>query len=297
MRLLQRCLLLMLMWPLTALSAGDIVLTAAQDTASVRGFVQALRQQRPADRVRFVPVAELPAPVRLAPATRLVLLDTAALDWRLSQADGPPALALRITRVQAERRLGGVRPAYLSLLWSDPPLARQLRLTHYLLPQARRIGVLYAEHSSFLLEELRQAARPLGLKIVAQAWPDPRDNRPLQAVLKNSDVLLGLDDLQLYNPHTAKNLLLSSYARQVPLIGPNAGFVRAGGLASTLSDQQDWLAVLTRLLDQPPAQWPRERYPEHFRVTGNRQVARALGIEAIDPAAAQQAVAAGEIHP
>lgn len=297
MRLLRVCLLLVLAWPLAALSAADIVLTAGQGDAAVRDFVQALRTQRPADTVRFVPVAELPAPHLLKAGTRLILLDSAALDWRLTEAAGPPALALRVTRVQADRRLGGLRPAYLSLLWSDPPLTRQLRLTHYLLPQARRIGVLYAEHSRFLLDELRQAARPLGLEIVAQAWPDPRDNRPLQAVLKDSDVLLGLDDPQLYNPHTAKNLLLSSYARQVPLIGPNAGFVRAGGLASTLSDQQDWLAVLDRLLDQPPAQWPRERYPEHFRVIGNPQVARALGIEAIDPVAAQQAVAAGETHP
>lgn len=297
MRLLQRCLLVLLLWPLTALSSGDILLTGAQDTVAVRDFVDALRMQRPTDQVRFVPVAELPAPSRLKPGTRLVLLDTTALDWRLAQAAGPPALALRITRVQADRRLGGIRPAYLSLLWSDPPLTRQLRLIHYLLPQARRIGVLYAEHSRFLLDELRQAARPLGLEVVAQAWPDPRDNRPVQAVLQGSDVLLGLDDQQLYNPHTAKNLLLSSYARQIPLIGPNAGFVRAGGLASTLSDQQDWLAVLDRLLDQPPAQWPRERYPEHFRVIGNPQVARALGIEAIDPHAAQRAVAAGETHP
>ncbi|WP_420801201.1 ABC transporter substrate-binding protein [Pseudomonas brassicae] len=297
MRLLRHCLLLMLMWPLTALCAGDIVLTAAQGSTAVRDFVEALRKQRPADQVRFVRVAQLPAPDRLKADTRLILLDTAALDWRLTQAAGPPALALRVTRVQADRRLGGLRPAYLSLLWSDPPLSRQLRLIHYLLPQARRIGVLYAEHSSFLLDELRRAARPLGLEVVAQAWPDTRDSRPVQAVLKDSDVLLGLDDTQLYNPHTAKNLLLSSYARQVPLIGPNAGFVRAGGLASTLSDQQDWLAVLERLLDQPPALWPREHYPEHFRVIGNAQVARALGIEAIDPVAAQQAVAAGEIHP
>lgn len=296
MVLLRVCLLLLLAWPSAALPAGEILLSAAQGTAGVRGFVEALRAQRPTDKVRFVPVAELPAAQRIKPGTRLILLDLAALDWRLQQTGGPPTLALRVSRVQAERRLGQQRPSYLSLLWSDPQPARQLRLTRYLLPQARRIGVLYTEHSRFLLDELRQAAHALNLQIVDRHWPDPRDNRPLQAVLKNSDVLLGLDDPLLYNAKTAKSLLLSSYAQQVPLIGPNAGFVRAGGLASTLSDQQDWLAVVGRLLDQSPANWPRALYPERFRVAGNPQVARALGIETIDPVAAQRAVAAGETH-
>lgn len=81
------------------------------------------------------------------------------------------------------------------------------------------------------------------------------------------------------------------------LIGPNAGFVKAGALASTLSDQDDWLAVLERLLNQAPSRWPRTLYPDHFNVLGNQQVARALGIEAIDPSAAALALAEGESTP
>jgi ABC-type uncharacterized transport system substrate-binding protein len=92
---------------------------------------------------------------------------------------------------------------------------------------------------------MRQAALPLGLEVVTERWDNTHDSRPLQALLKNSDVLLGLDDPDLYNPKTAKNLLLSSYARQLALIGPNAGFVKAGSLASTYSDQSDWLATST----------------------------------------------------
>nr|WP_319527677.1 ABC transporter substrate-binding protein [Pseudomonas laurentiana] len=296
MRRFMGALLLAWLWSLTA-AAQDILLTAATDSPGVRTFVHALEQQRRADQVRFLPVAELPAPGRMNPATRLILLDTAALDWRLAETAGPPALALRISRVQANQRLGRLPPPYLSMLWSDPPPARQLRLIRYLLPQAQRIGVLYSEHSRFLLDELNQSARLLGLRINAQAWPDPRDNRPLQALLQDSDVVLGLDDPNLYNPRTVKNLLLSSYARQMPLIGPTAGFVKAGGLASTFSDQQDWLRVLDRLLDQAPAKWPRTHYPEHFGVVGNPQVARALGLEPIDPVAATKVLAEGEPTP
>ncbi|WP_371925229.1 ABC transporter substrate-binding protein [Pseudomonas sp. H9] len=297
MRILRCWLLLACLWSSGLLSASEILLTGSQDSPGVEHFVQALRERRPADTVHFVPVNELARPSRLNPATRLILLDGAGLEWRLSEAPGPPALALRVSRVQAEQRLGRLRPAYLSLLWSDPPLDRQLRLTRYLLPEARRVGVLYAEHSLFLIDELRRAAKPMGLEIIAQAWPDLRDSRPLHDLLQQSDVLLGIDDPQLYNSKTAKNLLLSSYGRQMALIGPNAGFVRAGALASTLSNQDDWLAILDRLLDQAPARWPRTLYPDRFSVIGNQQVARALGIETIDPEGAALALAEGERRP
>lgn len=130
-----------------------------------------------------------------------------------------------------------------------------------------------------------------------QLWDNINDSRPLQNLFRNSDVLLGLDDPQLYNSKTAKNLLLSSYAQQLPLVGPNAGFVRAGSLASTYSDQADWLAVLDRLLDHPPANWPRSLYPEHFKVVGNPQVARSLGIEQVDEAGVAIRLAEGEKRP
>ncbi|MGC7840129.1 ABC transporter substrate-binding protein [Pseudomonas wayambapalatensis] len=294
---LLRLLLLLCLWPMGALSASEILLVGAEDQPGVRSFVAALEARRPHDHVRFQTVAQLPRPALVKPDTRLILLDNAALDWRMGETAGPAALAMRVSRVQAEQRLGKSRPSYLSLLWSDPPLPRQLRLTRYLLPQARRIGVLYGPGSRFLIDELRQAARGLGLEIVAQDWADLRDSRPLQHLLGSSDVLLGIDDPDLYNSKTAKNVLLSSYGRQMALIGPNAGFVRAGALASTYSDQDDWLAVLDDLLDQPPTHWPRSLYPKHYGVSGNQQVARALGLEPIDPNAAALALAEGESTP
>jgi len=291
------CLLLFCLWPLGSLSASEILVVGGEDQPGIRSFATALESRRSHDKVRFQTVAELPRPSQLKADLRLVLLDSAALEWRLGEAAGPPALAMRISRVQAHQRLGKSRPAYLTLLWSDPPLARQLRLARYLLPQAQRIGVLYGKQSHFLLDELRLAARPLGLEIVAQDWPDQRDSRPLQHLLGSSDVLLGLEDPDLYNSKTAKNLLLSSYGRQMAMIGPNAGFVRAGALASTYSDQEDWLRVLDQLLDLPPARWPRGLYPTRFRVSGNQQVARALGLEPIDQKATAKALAEGEPNP
>ncbi|MCU7645268.1 ABC transporter substrate-binding protein [Pseudomonas piscis] len=290
--------LVLLGWLLCApLRAAEVLLTASEDSDSVRSFARELADLRPQDQVRFEPLGQLPAPGLLPAATRLILLDPQSLDWRLQDAQGPATLVLRISRLQAAQRLPGTPQPRLTLLWSDPPGARQLRLIREVLPQVHRVGVLYSQDSRFLLEELRQAARAQGLEIVAEAWDDIGDSRPLQEVLRNSEVLLGLDDPSLYNPKTVKNLLLSSYARQQALIGPNAGFVRAGSLASTYSDQQDWLQTLDQLLDRPPAQWPRSQYPAAFKVLSNPQVARSLGIEEIDPEAVARQLSEGEKRP
>lgn len=296
-RCLGICLILLGMLLTTPLRAADVLLTASEGSDSVRTFTEELATQRPQDQVRFVPLAQLPAPSQLPAATRLILLDPQSLDWRLQDPQGPATLVLRISRLQAQQRLQGAPHPKLSLLWSDPPLSRQLRLIHKVLPQVRRVGVLYSEDSQFLLRELRDAAQSMEMEIVAEPWDSTNDSRPLQNLLRNSQVLLGLDDPKLYNPKTVKNLLLSSYARQQALIGPNAGFVRAGSLASTYSDQQDWLQTLDSLLDQAPAHWPRELYPAAFKVLSNPQVARSLGIEEIDPQAVAHQLSEGEKRP
>lgn len=144
--------------------SAEILLTAAEDSAGVQAFAQALAQQRPEDRVTFTPLKNLPAPGRLPANTRLILLDLPGLDWRLQETQGPPTLVLRISRLQAHQRLGSTPHPHISLLWSDPPLERQLRLTAAILPQARRIGVLYGADSEFLLPELRQHATPSAWK-------------------------------------------------------------------------------------------------------------------------------------
>lgn len=210
--------------------------------------------------------------------TRLILFGQAALAWRVESPNGPPTLVLHVNKTQARETLGGRQPANLSVLWQDPAPRRQLRLLKHLLPKATRVGVLHDPHSEFLLQELRQAANELGLEIVAQSWPDTRDNQSVIRLLGASDVLLAIADDDLYNPLTAKTLLLTSYGQQHALIGPSAGFVRAGSLASTYADQSDWLATLNQLLDQAAAQWPAGTYSSTFRVLGNPQVARTLGI-------------------
>ena len=62
--------LLVLLASLPARSA-EVLLTGLEDSPGVRAFTGALAQQRPNDQIRFVPLAQMPDPSRLPPATRL----------------------------------------------------------------------------------------------------------------------------------------------------------------------------------------------------------------------------------
>lgn len=272
-----------------AVQALEILVAAEEDTPALQRFVVGLQAIRPDDRVRFSRADELPAPAAFADDIRLILIGPQLLDWRQRSVEGPPSLVLHVNRVEGRQILGKRQPPGITLLWSDPPLSRQLNLLRLLLPQARRIGVLYSNDSAFLIQELRQLA-PEDLQINAQFWANTRDPRTLSRLLDQSDVLLGLDDPQLYNPHTIKTLLLTSYSRHQALIGPTAAFVHAGSLVSTYSDQQDWLETLDSLLSQPPVDWPTEQYPSRFKVLGNTRVALSLGIPMADPHKMEQAL-------
>ena len=251
------CRALLLLYLLTPQAqAAELLLSTAGDTSTLQHFGNALAAARPADHVHIVPLNEMPPLDQMPGDTRLILFGQAALAWRVESPNGPPTLVLHVNKTQARETLGGRQPANLSVLWQDPAPRRQLRLLKHLLPKATRVGVLHDPHSEFLLQELRQAANELGLEIVAQSWPDTRDNQSVIRLLGASDVLLAIADDDLYNPLTAKTLLLTSYGQQHALIGPSAGFVRAGSLASTYADQSDWLATLNQLLDQAAAQWP-----------------------------------------
>lgn len=175
---------------------------------------------------------------------------------------GRADLALLLNRVDGQRLLpganghGGHGVGGLCVLWSDPPASRQLRLARLILPGIQRIGVLYGKDSEFLLDELRREARSQGLQLFVASSSGNDDPRPLQFLLGNSDLLLGIDDKQLYNSQSIKSLLLGSYAKNRALLGPTAAFVKAGSLASSYSDQEDWLDTLDELLGQAPRHWP-----------------------------------------
>ena len=259
---------------------AQILLSAEHDSATVRSFTKTLAHALPELDIRYMPRAQLTAQTQFPADTQLILLGAELLDWRLKlTAPGPATLILQVSRVQVYHRLANRRPSHITFLWSDPPLQRQIALLKVMLPGLQNVGVLYGNHSTFLLAEIEHALQAENLTMRKYYWPDSYDARSLSNLLEQTDVLLGIDDSNIYNPANIKSILLSSYARKQTLIGPTAAFIKAGSLASTYSDQDDWIQTLSSVLKTPSTSWPSSQYPDHFKVMINRQVARSLGIQ------------------
>ena len=282
--LLQRAWLLLyitgLLYSFALRAQAQVILSSEYDSPAVRSFTQTLAQALPQHDIRYVSRTELMTHTQFPATTQLILLGPALLDWRLQLSSAAPAtLILQVSRVQAHQRRISHTGSTLTFLWSDPPFERQIALLKIMLPGLKQVGVLYSQHSAFLLPEIEQAMQAEQLTLHSYNWPENYDARSLNRLLEHTEVLLGIDDAHIYNPSSIKSILLSSYARKQTLIGPTAAFIKAGSLVSTYSDQDDWIQTLKKLLQTPSEYWPSSQYPSHFKVMINHQVSRSLGIQ------------------
>jgi len=103
----------------------------------------------------------------------------------------------------------------------------------------------------------------------------------LENVLNGSDVLLAVPDRTIYSSSNIRNILLTSFHHNVPLVGLSQAYVNAGALCAIFSTPEQ-LAEQTGAAVIAFAQsrhLPEPQYPDDFTVAVNPQVARSMGIE------------------
>ena len=121
------------------------------------------------------------------------------------------------------------------------PLATQLQWMHRLLPEARRIGVLFDPAlNQAWVDAAQLLAKKKGLVLV----PIPVNHaRELPAGLKKlaraADVLWAIPDKTVYSSKTLKQVLLSSFRNRIPVVGLSGAWVKAGALYALDRDYQD----------------------------------------------------------
>jgi len=117
----------------------------------------------------------------------------------------------------------------------------QLQWLQNLLPQAKRVGILYDPvKSSNLIRELEEAARRKNIEIVLFEVDSPKQLQTgLKYISRNADVLLAIPDATVYTGKTAKEVLLFSYRNRIPFVGLSSTWVKAGALYAIEVDYRD----------------------------------------------------------
>jgi hypothetical protein len=197
-----------------------------------------------------------------------------------------PTLHVFVPKSGFERlqRESGTRTAPRSAIYLDQPMERQVALLSSALPGTRDIGVLYTQpppELSVLRRLLAERNIRLHERSVDPAHPL---NDALESVLDRSEVLLVLPDTDIYNAGTIRNILLTSYRKQIPLIGISPAYVKAGALCAVYSTPEQVAAQAQVMIERYAAtrKLPAAQYPADFEVSLNIQVARSLDLRLKD---------------
>lgn len=264
---------LILGWILCAsVGADPLLIIKPRETELTRAFVDALEDNFPASSVQ---VALLEGPPDIATASLVVTMGLQALQWRLQDPAPTPTIGVYVTLDQlgAEPAL----PPHTQVLLANPRPERQLILAQLLFPRLQNVGMLYSPSRQWQLDHWRQAAHRVKVTLNAREVTHQRELlRVLSGLLDSSDILMGMDDPDIYSADTLKPLLLASYDRERVLIGPSAPFIAAGSLSTTYSTPMD-MASSVHSIQQAQWQPGAVRYPPRFSVLSNPQVARSLG--------------------
>ncbi|WOD09622.1 hypothetical protein RPW65_11095 [Pseudomonas sp. NyZ704] len=258
-----------------AVARADTLLVVIPEPSSLtEEFVERLREQRRYDDVL---VHSLASSSSAPDASRVITMGSRSLQWRLDQKHDTPTIATYISRSTLTDL--GISPLAKSvqILLANPAPSRQLRLAQLLIPRIENIGALFSQQHQAQLAEWEQSATTLGLNLVSMPLNKQAQlGRQMIDLLDRSDVLVALDDPNIYNADNLKTILLSSYTRNKVLIGPSAPFINAGSLSTTYSTPEQMAQSVDDLLDAP---WHGGviSYPRYFSVLSNAQVARSLG--------------------
>lgn len=180
--------------------------------------------------------------------------------------------------------VGKVSGRNLTGVSMDIPPEAQVKVLQQLLPQARRIGILYhPEESAVEVERARQAAQGLGLTLEAMAIQSEREvPRVFTHLCTRVDALLALPDARIYTESTSRYLLLQTLRQSLPFVGLLESFVQAGALAGLGLDYGD----LGRQLAEYVLRWRTGEglatlpvlSPRRTRLLLNLRTARRIGV-------------------
>jgi ABC-type uncharacterized transport system substrate-binding protein len=173
-----------------------------------------------------------------------------------------------------------------STIYLDQPLERQLSLIAAAFPDRNRLGVMFEAANLNEINQLKQIGHEYGFELYErEVAASTAMFDSLQDVLQHSDILLALPAPAIYNSTTLRNILVSTYQSNTPLVGFSSAYVKAGAMCAVISTPAQ-LAIQTSTIilkhtetgALPPAQ-----APKLFEIAVNERVAQSMGITIKSP--------------
>lgn len=174
-----------------------------------------------------------------------------------------------------------------AVLYMTQPYCRQIQLIKQINDQWRTISYFSSRKKPVDDSRLKRCAIKYDIQTYKVDITDTGHlTEDIKDALNHSDLILALPDKDIYNHHTVKNILLTSYRYRKPVIAFSKNFVTAGALASINSDAGQIARSAVDLIEQYIANDYRfmktVNYPQLFDIDINSRVFDALDINTPD---------------
>jgi len=132
---------------------------------------------------------------------------------------------------------------------SEVPADTQASWLRKLVPAAKTVGLAFdAVTNTRRAEAIAAALGAAGYRTLMTPVAGPSEiPAALDRIARRADVLLALPDSTVYTRESARGILLHSFRRQTPVIGPNDAWVRMGALYALDWDYDEVGAACARL--------------------------------------------------
>jgi putative ABC transport system substrate-binding protein len=210
-----------------ALAAGDgVVVVRSSELAPYKALEESFTGSVGVP-VKSVSLSD-PAAARSAAAGAAVVL-AIGLDAARVVLDARPVGQVLFGLVPSPEKLGVGEVTRAVPMFAGP--SRQLGVSKELLPNAKRLGVIYSPTSEGLVADYERAAKAVGASLVKQEVKDRSQvANALRELIGKIDALLLLPDAATLGVDTFKFLLTTAMDSKVPLVGFSQGQAKAGAL-------------------------------------------------------------------
>ena len=177
------------------------------------------------------------------------------------------------------------RPPHMTGAAMDIPIGLQFERLKEVVPDLRRVGVIYNPLNSLgAIEQARMAAQASRLDLIEiPVASEAQVLQEIQGLKGKVDVLWSVADSTVFTPRSVDSILLLTLRDGIPFVGLSPSFVKAGALLSFSCDYEDVGAQSAeQALEILSGKSPSEvavAYPRRVSLFLNLNTARAIHLE------------------
>jgi putative ABC transport system substrate-binding protein len=173
----------------------------------------------------------------------ILTLGSAATDFVSDRVQDVPVIFSLVLPSTGSGSLEHLRGTHRNIAGAtmEIPIALQFEKIRSLIPEARKVGVLYdPQVSGPVIDAARAVASGAGMTLVPLSVSSEGDVvRETEDLAERVDVLWSVADSTVFTPQGLKHILLATLRNRIPFVGLSPAFVKAGALLALSCDYED----------------------------------------------------------